>query len=203
MDLVSMMEDASSSKRFGKIDDEGLKSVGSLADEQYKLEFREDNSNVEMLAAMDLSVPELEEALKLRKVTLQTIKESSLPNALEAFGLSEVKLLDGSKVTVKDEVYSAITEENKPAAFSWLEKTGNDGIIKNEFKVPFGKGQDSEAKELESILREHGISYSSSRSIHYQTLRAFVKQQLEGGKPIPSDIFSIHVKKVATIKRQG
>jgi hypothetical protein len=179
-----MREDAAST--FRAPTDEDLKTVGELAHEQLRLE---------------KLLEEQEEVLRTIKDQLTDVREFKLPNAVEKFGFSEFKLKDGSSVTIKEEVYAGITDENKPAAFEWLAKTGNDGLIKNEVKCPFGKGQDQEAKLLVDLLNNHGYSFTNSRTIHPQTLKAFVKHQMEDGKAVPMDIFSIHVKKIANIKQ--
>ena len=184
-DLSEMMrEDASTA--FKAPTDEELKTVGELAHEQLRLE---------------KLMEEQEEVLRTIKDQLVDIREFKLPNAVEKFGFSEFKLKDGSSVVIKEEVYAGITDENKPAAFEWLEKTGNDGIVKNEVKCPFGKGQDQEAKLLVDLLNNHGYSFTNSRTIHAQTLKAFVKHQMEDGNPVPLDIFSVHIKRVSNIKQ--
>lgn len=193
-----MAEDAATKVKIPTNAD--LASVADLADKLLYLEGLYRDVGVQRVLDLSPSVPELEEALKRKKEELSKIKELHLPEALANFGLSEIKLLDGSKVTVKDDVYAGITEENREAAFSWLSGTGNEGIIKNEVKLPFGKGQDAEAKQLIDILNDRGYSFTNSRGVHPQTLRAFVRKQLEEGKPIPMDVFSVHIKKVASIK---
>lgn len=206
-DLSSMMADAASQLVKAPSNDDLLK-ISQLANEQVALETRYSENTLgkvgKFLAdnGIILSVPELEALLKSAKEDLAKIREYDLPNALDAVGLSEFKLLDGTLVSVKEDVFASISEENRDAAFKWLEDTDNDGIIKNEFKLPFGKGQDDEAKALQKILDEFGYSYSNSRSVHYQTLKAFVKQRLEAGEPIPLDTFSVYVKKISKITFQ-
>jgi hypothetical protein len=178
-----MEEDSASSLRIPK--DTDLNSVAVLVDRQVKLE--QDLAN-------------LEDLLKQTSKELSQVKDIDLPNALERFGLSELRLLDGSIVVIKEDVHAGITVENRDKAFDWLTVTGNDGIIKNEVKLPFGKGQESEAQGVMTLLDEKGISYTNSKTVHPQTLKAFVKRRLEDGEPIPTDIFSIHITKSATIK---
>jgi hypothetical protein len=182
-DLMSSDAEEIALKHLPTNDD--LQSVSALANEQLRLE------NL---------VAEKELELANAKEELAKVVEGDLPRLFESFSLSEIKLLDGTKVLIKEDVYAGITEENKPAAFGWLEETGNDGIIKNEIKLPFGKGQDEEAKVAAKILTDNGFSFTNSRSVHPQTLRAFVRQQLADGRPIPTDVFSIHVKKVSKIE---
>ena len=185
MDLTDLMAEDSSLPRSLTPNDEDLQTVADLARKQLDLE---------------KLVEQTESLLKDSKEQLARVRELDLPSALEKFGLAQIKLLDGSSVTIKEEVYAGITEDHRIDAFKWLEETGNDGIIKNEVKCPFSKGQDSDAKSLVGLLTREGFSFTNSRSVHPQTLRAFVKDRIKGGEPVPMELFSVHVKKVATIK---
>ena len=186
MDLSEMMEsDAQEQVARHFPTDEEMRTVAELANEQLRLE---------------KLVSDRELELRTIKDQLAKVREVDLPKAFEAFSITGVKLLDDTTVNIKEEIFSGITEENKSAAFAWLEETGNDGIIKNEIKVPFGKGQDADAKVASELLTTAGFSFSNNRSVHPQTLKAFVRTQLADGEPIPTDIFSIHVKKTAEIK---
>ena len=178
-----MEEDARQTTRLPN--DDELRTVSDLANEQLRLE---------------ALVKEQEQYLAETKLKLTKVRELDLPAALESFGLTSITLLDKSKVTIKEDVYAVITEENRPAAFEWLEATDNGGIIKNEVKCPFGKGQDEEAQKLTELLSSQGYSFTNSRTVHPQTLKAFVRNQLAEGLPVPTDIFSIHIKRVATIE---
>jgi hypothetical protein len=185
MDLSQLMADDSAKQAVYLPSDDELKTVGELANEQLRLE---------ALVAVQ------EQALKELKEQLAQVREFTLPAALEAFGMMSITLLDKTKVNIKEDVYAGITEENREAAFEWLEATENDGIIKNEVKCPFGKGQDAEAKRLVDLLSSQGYSFVNTRTVHPQTLKAFVRKQLEEGLPVPTDVFSIHIKKVASIE---
>jgi hypothetical protein len=164
--------------------DDGLRIVADLANEQLRLQ---------------QLVCEQEAALKDLKEQLTEVSEVDLPSALEALGVASITLSDGGCVTMKESVFAGITEKNKEAAFEWLEATDNDGIINNVVGCNFGKGQDSEAQRLTELLSSQGYSYTNTRSVNSQTLKAFVRKQLEEGLPIPVDVFSIHVKKTALI----
>jgi hypothetical protein len=177
-----MAQDAAQTRRAPN--DEDLKVVSDLANEQLRLE-----NEVE------------EQGAKLKTLTeqLAKVRELDLPNALEKFGLLSITLLDKSKIVIKEDVYASISAEHHDQAMEWLEVTNNDGIVKNDVKVPFGKGQDAEAKQLVDLLTAQGYSFTNTRNVHPQTLKAFVRRQLEEGLPVPTDIFSIFTKRVASI----
>lgn len=185
-DLTSIMgEDSDNRVGIPVPKDESLATIAQLANEQMRLEDE---------------VAEAEDRLKSLKEQLRSIERGKLPEALARFGLASFKLENGGEVSVKDDVYAGITEEHRPAALKWMEDTGHDDIIKNEVSLNFGKGQDQETQELVDILNERGYSFERKRSIHPQTLKAFVRHALEEGVAIPFDLFSVHVDKVAKIK---
>jgi len=164
--------------------DELVASISAMANQQIDLERQ---------------VEYAELALEELRGRLSKIRDFDLPSAMEQAGTSLIKLLDGSILEVKEDVYAGITEEHRTAAFAWLEQTGNDGLIKNAVSCNFGKGQDAEARELQALLESNGYSYSANRSVHPQTLKAFVRRRLADGELIPADVFSIHVKRSAKI----
>lgn len=180
-----------------------LDSMEQDAQEQFTAPSNEDLSQIAALAQQQLDlekeIAEVEEHLAEKKRKLGLLSEVDIPNLLEKFGMSMFKLIDGSIVDIKVNLVCGITEANKPAAFAWLAETGNDGIIKNEFKLPFGKGQDAEAQDLKEFLDGAGFSYTNSRNVHHSTLKSFVKKRLEAGEEVPVDLFSVFEKKVATV----
>jgi hypothetical protein len=183
-DLLQEMASDAAEQAMRLPSDDGLRIVADLANEQLRLQ---------------QLVCEQEAALKDLKEQLTEVSEVDLPSALEALGVASITLSDGGCVTMKESVFAGITEKNKEAAFEWLEATDNDGIINNVVGCNFGKGQDSEAQRLTELLSSQGYSYTNTRSVNSQTLKAFVRKQLEEGLPIPVDVFSIHVKKTALI----
>lgn len=165
--------------------DEDLQTISQLAHEQLRLQDE---------------VEKAEEDLKNLKDRLRAIERGKLPEALARFRLTKFEIEGGGEVLVKEEVYAGITEERRVAAFQWLLDTGHDDLIKNEVSLNFGKGQDEETQQLVDILNDKGYSFERKRSVHPQTLKAFVRTALADGVPIPFDTFSIHIDKVAKIK---
>lgn len=185
---------------------EGISALDLMeqdAQEQFTAPSNEDLSQIAALANQQLELEKEiandEEALAEKKRKLGLLSEVDIPNLLQKFGMSMFKLIDGSIVDIKINLVCGITEVNKPAAFAWLAETGNDGLIKNEFKLPFGRGQDEEARDLQVFLESAGFSYTNTRNVHHSTLKAFVKKRLADGLEIPVDLFSVFEKKVAVV----
>lgn len=146
-------------------------------------------------------VLDLEEELKEAKENLRRVSEKDLPDAMDEAGVEEFTLKDGRKVVVRKEYYANIPKAHQKVAFSWLRERGHDAIIKRDVTAKFGKGEDEKANKLVKLLKEQfdDIGFKDKESVHFQTLRAFVREQMEEGVDIPEDIFGIHVRNVAKI----
>lgn len=157
---------------------------------------------VEQQVTLEDEVKDLEKKLEEKKAALANVREVQLPSALQEFGLSEIKLTDGSKVNVKQEYYATIKEEFRPAAFAWLERNGHSDLIKHDVIMSFTRGQDEYARQAMELLQENNFTFDDKRNVHPQTLKAFVKEQIEAGREIPLDTFSVHIKQVAKIHKE-
>jgi len=76
-------------------------------------------------------------------------------------------------------------------------------MIKSELAVSYAAGELSKAKSLAAKLMKEGLDVSFDQKIHPQTLKAWVRERLKGGKPIPPEIEYIDVSKaVVKIDKQ-
>lgn len=121
------------------------------------------------------------------------IETKALPDAMAAAGVTAFTLTDGRSITVEREVHCGITGPQQAAAYEWLRTTGNDSIIKHTVGVRFGRGQDADAAGLLERLKEQfpEMELVNAETIHPQTLKAFVKECVREGTPIPEQPFGI------------
>lgn len=156
---------------------------------------------VRKLREVDTKIEEVEKTLKGLKQDRQKLTTELIPGVMDEMGVERLDV-DGVTVTRKLIVSASISEEKREAAFSWLRENGLDDIIKNDVVVSFGKGQDNSAKNAVEILREQGFDPDVKTHIHPQTLKAFVKERVEDGKPIDLDMFGAYVVNAADIRRK-
>lgn len=133
-----------------------------------------------------------EDELKVAKEELRKVSEVAIPNAMAEVGMTEFKLVDGSKITIKQEIYASIPADNKEPAFNWLRRTGNEGLIKNVISCQFGKGEDAEAMAAAQALVELGLRPEQQQTVHPMTLKAFLKEQMEKGVDVPLTDFGAY-----------
>jgi hypothetical protein len=157
---------------------------------------------VKELKKINGNIVELKEQLDALEQDAKEITEKQIPQLFEEYGLSEIKLSDGSRVKVEDKYFAGITKENETLAFHWLRDHGHDDIIKNDVTVTFGKGQDDLAEQVMERLQNMGMGqYMKNRKhVHWQTLRAFVKEQVKEGANLPFDLFGVHIVPTAEVK---
>jgi hypothetical protein len=169
------------------IDEAGIAKLAAKAQEQVQLE-RDIAKMSEQLAALG--------------ARHRAVSEVEIPEAMTALGVSEFKLTDGSKITIKPFYSGSLAQTNprREEAFSWLKEHGHDDIIKNEVVVAFGRGEDNEAAELVRVLRdEMKLSPQQDKSVHGSTLKAFIKEQVEAGKALPLDLFKAYIGRKSII----
>ncbi len=151
------------------VNDSDLASVSGLAEELLKRE---------------AVVKEAEATLAQAKKAYDEISNELLPTAMDAVGMSEFTLEDGTTIGV-DTFYSAsIPADSQEKAFDWLEQEGHAGIIKHEVKLALKKGQAEEAALADRLLRENGLEPTVDMKVHASTLRAFVREEVEAGREI-------------------
>ena len=164
----------------------------------------EDLGSVAALAkrakVLEREIEDLEKSLNERKEQQRKLLEESIPNMLGELGMKDFTMSDGSKITVKPFYSASIKEENRAQAYEWLRDNGHDDIIKNTVSVRFGRGEDELCETLLNLLREQNYPVEQAQKIEPQTLKAWVREQVERGNEFPTELFGLYVGQKATIK---
>jgi len=129
------------------------------------------------------------------------LQERVIPDLMQEAGVSSIKLANGSSVEVKPSIKASITLGNAEKAYSWLRDNGHGDLIKNTLTASFNKEEDARASSLMKMFEEQGYTYQRKEKVEPMTLKAFVSDQIERGKDIPMDLFSIYITNKTTIKQ--
>ena len=156
---------------------------------------------VERLEGLNQRIETSEQNLKDLKKAYQHISGEVIPTMMSEMGLAELKLQDGSHLKVATSYRATITEANKEAAFNWLRNNGLGDIIKNEISVSFGRNEDNKAADYAALAQERGYQPTQKLKVEPMTLKALVRERLEAGKTMPTEIFNVFVGNKTTIKR--
>ena len=157
---------------------------------------------IKEMQAIQSAIESDEQQIKDKKKHLEYLSGEVIPTMLSEMGLSFLKLADGSSVEVKTNYSATITQAKKEQAFNWLRQNGLGDIIKNEVVVSFGRSEDDKAAAYAELAKGQGHQPTQKLKVEPMTLKALVRERLEGGKEMPTELFNIFVGNKTTIKRK-
>jgi len=159
-------------------------------------------TQVKKLKALEDEIKNDEELIKKKKKNLEQISGELIPTLLSEMGLSSLKLSDGSSVDVKQHYSASISVANREKAYSWLRQNGLGDIIKNEISVSFGRGEHNKAADYAILAKGQGYQPTQKLKVEPMTLKALVRERIEAGQQVPTDIFNVFVGNRTIIKRK-
>lgn len=186
MSIEDIMAEDSKPEINKNLSDDRLKDVSYWADKQ---------------VVMDEQITELEETLSKMKKEFREISEQRLPEAMRECNLSEIKLSNGTKVSIQEFYTARISKHQQEAAFDWLKRNGHEDIIKNVVSVQFGRGEDKKADSLLDNLSSIGFTPATKRWVEPMTLKAFVKEQVQKGTDLPFETFNVYIGQKTKISK--
>jgi len=157
---------------------------------------------IKELQAQQAQLQIQEDAVKQKKKDIEHLSGEVIPTMLSEMGLSFLKLQDGSSVEVKTNYSATITQANKEKAFNWLRENGLGDIIKNEISVSFGRNEDNKAADYAELAKGQGLEPVQKLKVEPMTLKALVRERIEAGKEMPTEIFNVFIGNKTTIKRK-
>ena len=159
------------------------------------------------MSQLELREMELEADLKECKKELRQYEDNLIPELMQEMGTSMVRTAAGTTVEVKEDVRASFPKDEgrQATAFRWLRESGNDGIIKREITVRYGRDSTEWADALMRKMEEWGVAahgvVEQEWSIHHQTLLSFIRTELKEGRDVPLEAFGAFVARTAKIKR--
>lgn len=149
--------------------------------------------------AAEAEVERLEALLEEAKTNLRRITEHDIPELLDGLD-GRMKLPDKREIVVTEKIRANVPKEKKPFAMKWLDDNGHGAIVKRRFIIEFGKDQEALVRQFEEQLAKSPtpLNVKKEHNVHWQTLDAFVREQLEEGG-LPLDLFGVYRQKFTKI----
>ena len=154
------------------------------------------------LKDLEDEIENAEESLSKLKEKARYISNIEVPQMMEEMHITKLKLKDGESVEIKKIYGASITPDNQEQAFTWLRNNGLGDIIKNDVTVTFGRGEDNKAADYAVLARGQGFEPVQKIGVHPQTLKAVVRERLEAGQEMPSDLFKTYAGNSTKITRR-
>ena len=175
--------------------------------EQDRMQSIEAANDASTLSAKVMELKDLEdeianadESVKKLKEKAKIISQIEIPQMMEEMNIKKLKLKDGETVEVSNFYSASIVDQD--AAFKWLRENGRGDIIKNDITVTFGRGEDNKAAQYAVLARGQGFEPVQKVGVHAQTLKAVVRERIESGQDMPSDLFKTFAGNQTKITRR-
>ena len=149
------------------------------------------SDQVTKLQVLEDEIVEQEKKLKELKRNQELLSGEVIPTMMTEMNISTLKLADGSAVEVKPVYGASIPVAKKEEAYTWLRENGLGDLIKNEITVAFGRNEDNKAMAYATLAQGQGYEPIQKLKVEPMTLKALVRERLESGQEMPSDLFSV------------
>ena len=142
------------------------------------------------------------------KAELKKVSFDDIPNLLAEKGLEKLKLRDGNEIVVKKVINAYLPKEDadpegRAKSLEWLRNNDLGDIIKNNVTVSFGRGEDNKALDYASLAQKNGYLPTQKVDVNNRQLVAALKERLENGLDVPSELFKLFVGNQTKIKRSS
>ena len=161
------------------------KSLDSI-DESSKL-----SAQVVKLTNLEDELADKETELKELKRKVELVSGEVIPTLMQEMNISTLKLADGTSVEVKPIYGASILVAKREEAFKWLRENGLGDLIKNEVTVAFGRDEDNKASNYANLAKGQGYEPVQKLKVEPMTLKALLRERLEAGQEMPSDLFNL------------
>ncbi len=151
-----------------------------------------------MIAMYDEYADKVEKATQALKVITSQFNNMALeqiPEFMLSHGMSELKLTDGRKVKIKEDISATITDEF--AFRQWLKNRNEDAIIKVKYNMD--KMSSNASTALADFLATNDYEYEIDESIHAQTKKKYFKELIKelGQEELPEWVKIYNIRKAA------
>ena len=153
------------------------------------------------LKDLEDEISNAEESLKKLKEKARQVSSIEIPAMMDDMQITKLKLKDGESVEIKKVYGASIPKDQQEAAFTWLRNNGLGDVIKNDITVTFGRGEDNKAAQYAVLARGQGFEPVQKVGVNPMTLKALVRERLESGQEMPSDLFNTYAGNSTKINR--
>ena len=164
-------------------------------------EAKELSDQVVKLRSLEDEIVEEDKKIKELKRKAELLSGEVIPTMMQEMNISTLKLADGSAVEVKPIYGASIPKDKQEGAFKWLRDNGLGDLIKNQIIVAFGRNEDNKAMAYATLAQGKGYEPIQKLKVEPMTLKALVRERLESGKEMPTELFNVFAGNQTKITR--
>ncbi len=143
---------------------------------------------------LEATIKEMEQGLEAMKANRKKLLTQEIPDLMAEVGTNVFGIPDSDyECRVIPYYHASVKEPDLPAAVKWLDDNGHGDLPKRTLSVEFNK-EDKEValrifQRVQQMLAEENViertNISMKFAIHWKTLTAFVREQVERGAALP------------------
>ena len=151
------------------------------------------------LRSKKILLEESKRQLEILEKEIFLLETKDIPDTMDEIGLRQFVLTSGEKIEISSVLKASIPKSKEDEAFGWLRNHGFQDLIKRQVAVKLTRGHDEVADTLVKEIQKLGLSPEDKQTVHWQTLNAWVKEQINAGEDLPQDLFGIYIGRKATV----
>ena len=149
-------------------------------------------------------IAQAQTVVKALEAQARELAWNEIPELMENLGVSEFKLRDGSKITIKTDIRCSIPKdpEKRAEAMNWVSENGGEELIKRAFEITFDRHQGDEAKAFEAKLQspDNKLDYERHETLATGSLKVWIANKLEAGEQVPMEKLGAFRQTIAKVK---
>lgn len=161
-------------------------------------------------------IEDTEALLSEKKIRMYNLQMKELPDLFDQYNIPSLTIgAEGNNPEVELECkpyYKAVLPKDEndnvlPAGPKWLEKNKHGDLIKRVFVIALPMDSVQATQRLQKFLigpktkkKTTRYQYEVKQTVPWNTLTAFVKEQIEKGKTVPLEILGATVGKIVRMK---
>lgn len=145
-------------------------------------------------------VNQIELQLKKKAEELKNISQNILPDAMENAGISELKLSNGAKLSLKKDMSIAVPKSRMEDICEWLREQKHDSLILHQLVTEIPKGKDDLAAKAIKLLAPLKLMIQDTENVNSTSLKALLKDLRAKGSDVDLGFFGAYEYKKAEIK---
>ncbi len=137
---------------------------------------------------LEATLKDLIERQKEIEAKVFTLYHETLPTLMDLAGVDRIGLPASGNLPAMDaylcpfyraSIAASWPEEQRKAAFNFLESKGHGDLIKTAVSIAFPREERKQAVELAETLAEQGLAPQVNEMVHHGTLTSWLKEQIE------------------------
>lgn len=161
---------------------------------------------VQALVDVRVKIARLEGELELAKAEKKRLEEIDLPPMFLAQRTSQfTDDVTGARATKSLFAYARLAAEGpkRTAMLGWLEKIGEQDVIKAQLRAQWGKGEYEIAKAaFDQLSKDKTAIINFEETVHWASLQSIILERVKRGEIVPLDDIGATIGDHVTITRE-